>query len=186
MKLNIIYDSRRAEKYEPLMAELNSQGITDYELWPCTILPGVIESISASHKMIIQWAKDSGLKEVCVAEDDLMFTAPGAWNYFLSKKPRLFDLYLGGCYSPVKHGWDEAPYSYTLEPVGFHLYAVHSRYYDTFLATPSNLHIDTAQKSNAIKVCYPMIAIQRKGYSSNNKSIQDYNSILKPEDLYQG
>lgn len=186
MKLNIIIDSRRAEKYEPLVAELNSQGITDYELWPCMILPEVIESINASHKMIVRWAKDNGLDEVVIGEDDLMFTTLGAWRYFLSKKPRFFDLYLGGCYSQVKHGWDEAPYSYTLEPVGFHLYIIHSRYYDAFLGTDSHLHIDTAQKSHAIKVCYPFAALQRPGFSSNNKCDQDYNSILKPEDIYQG
>src|ERR1700744_1364832 len=186
MKLNIIWDSRRPEKWEPLMAELSTQGITDYEIWSCLILPEVVESISASHKMIVQDAKDKGLKEVCIAEDDLMFTAPGAWDYFLSKKPRFFDLYLGGCYSPVKHGWDESPYSYTLEPVGFHLYILHERYYDTFLSPPDHLHIDTAQKSNTIKVCYPIVALQRPGFSANNKCDQDYNSILKPEDIYHG
>lgn len=185
MKLNIIIDSRRTEKYEPLIAELKSQGVVDYELWPCIILPDVVESISASHKMIVQWAKDNGLNEVCIGEDDLMFTSIGAWEYFLSKKPRFFDIYLGGCYSPIKHGWDEAPYSYTFEPVGFHLYVVHSRYYDAFLNTDPHSHIDTAQKSNAIKVCYPMAALQRPGFSSNNRCDQDYNSILKPEDLYK-
>src|ERR1700749_433634 len=141
------------------MTELSAQEITDYEIWPCIILSDVVESINASHKMIVQWAKDNGLPEVCIAEDDLMFTAPGAWKYFLSKKPKFFNLYLAGCYSPIKHGWDEDQYSYTLEPVGFHCYIIHERYYDTFLATPSNLHIDTAQKTIGIKVCYPMAAL---------------------------
>lgn len=187
MTLNIIHDNRRSERWEPLMQELSRQGIVDYKIWPpVEDANNVVRSISLSHKQIIQNAKDRGLNEVCVAEDDVLFTAPDAWDWFLSKKPRFFDLYLAGCYSPIKHGWDEAPYSYTQEPIGLHCYIIHSRYYDTFLATDENVHIDTAQKSNAIKVCYPMAALQRSGFSANNRAWADYNLLLKPEDVYGG
>ena len=48
--------------------------------------------------MIVQWAKDNGLKEVCIAEDDLGFTCDDAWRYYLENKPEKFDVYIGGSY----------------------------------------------------------------------------------------
>ena len=186
MTINIIHDDRRPEKMPLLLEELSKQGITNYKIWPpVEDSNSVIRSINLSHKQIIQDAKDRGLDEVCVAEDDVFFTAPNAYQRFLDKKPVFFNLYLGGCYTPIKHGWDEAPYSYTLNPVGLHFYICHSRYYETFLSTDENMHIDTAQSSIGIKVCYPMVALQRPGFSANNRGHADYNSILKPEDIYQ-
>jgi len=64
MKLNIILDARRVEKYHPLMEELERQGISDFELWPCIIEPKVIVSINLSHKMIVRDAMEKGLPEV--------------------------------------------------------------------------------------------------------------------------
>jgi hypothetical protein len=66
-RLNIIYDSRRIEKYEPLMAELATQKISDYEIWPCVMYDKVVSSINASHKMIVRDAMEKGEKEVCIA-----------------------------------------------------------------------------------------------------------------------
>lgn len=179
MKLNIIYDSRRTEKYEPLMNELKVQVITDYELWPCMILPEVVESINASHKMIVQWAKDTGLKEICIAEDDLIFTASGAWNFFIANKPDKYDLYLSSTYGD----------RLLRQTIGFHLYCVQEHFYDQFLGVRDNQHIDTEMwgtKTQDYHFCYPYPALQRPGFSANNKCHQDYNSILKPEDIYQG
>ena len=113
-----------------------------------------------------------------ILEDDIMFTAPGAWQRFLSLMPEDYDLYLGGCYGPVEDG-------ITHVPVGFHCYAVHERYYDTFLETDPTKHIDTAQKGGIYKVCYPMVALQRPGFSWNNKADVDYNKQLKPEDIWK-
>ena len=93
-KLNIIYDARRHEKYHPLMYELERQGITDFEIWPCIMLPDVVQSINASHKMIVRDAKDKGLEEVFIAEDDLFFPAKDGWEYFLKNKPKLLNILL--------------------------------------------------------------------------------------------
>lgn len=186
MTLNIIHDNRRSERWEPLMQELFRQGIIDYKIWPpVEDTNNVIRSINLSHKQIVRDAKDRGLKETAIAEDDVFFPSLDGWKYFLRKKPPYYELYLGGCYSPIKHGWDEAPYSYTQNPVGLHMYLIHERYYDTFLATDEMSHIDTAQESIAIKVCYPMVALQRPGFSANNRDHVDYNTILKREDIYQ-
>jgi hypothetical protein len=71
-------------------------------------------------------------------------------------------------------------------PTGLHCYIIAQRYYDTFLATDPAVHIDTAQQKGLFKVCYPMAAIQRPGWSWNNKEIVNYNTNLNPKDVYGG
>lgn len=188
MTLNIIFDDRRPEKWEPLMQELSRQGITDYKIWPpVEDVNNVIRSINLSHKQIVQDAKDRGLKETAIAEDDVFFPSPDGWQYFLRKKPPYYELYLGGCYSPVRVFMDVPTNTFEYivrNPVGLHLYMIHEGYYDTFLSTNEIKHIDTSQEG-IFHICYPMAALQRPGFSANNRSHADYNTILKPEDIYQ-
>jgi len=184
MKLNIILDSRIIERYAPLISELKRQKISDFELWPCLMLPDVVSSINASHRMIVQDAMDKGLKEVAIAEDDIYFPSPKGWEWFLKNKPPIFDIYAGGSYHPLEREYKEgAMRASTI--IGFHCYVVSSRYYETFLQTPPELHIDAAQKSNLMYVCYPMPALQRAGFSSNNKAVCNYNAVLSQKDIYQ-
>lgn len=180
VKLNIIYDARRHEKYHPLMDELERQGINEFEIWPCIMLPEIVQSINASHKMIVKDAKEKGLEEVFIAEDDLWFPAADGWQYFLKNKPNPFDydVYLGGSYIPTdppKH------------ICGFHLYAVSAKYYDTFLSAPDNQHIDTAIDNigGQFVFCYPFPALQRAGFSANNKMVCNYNATLRDQDIYK-
>lgn len=185
MKLNIIFDDRRVEKYEPLIGELKRQGITDYEIWPCILRPNVVESINASHKMIVRDAKEKELDEVFIAEDDLMFPAKDGWSYFIKNKPKPedYDIYLAATYVP--------PISNNII-CGFHLYAVSAKFYDKFLSIPDKEHIDTAAndlKGNWV-FCYPFAALQRPGFSANNSvgsgHIVNYNRMIKDEDVYGG
>lgn len=175
--LNIIYDSRRQEKYELLVNELKEQGITQYKIWDCIMLPSVVDSIAESHKMIIRDAMEQGLDRCFVAEDDLMFTCKGAWDYYLKNMPDKFSLYLGGTYV--------VPISNNIV-CGFHLYCIHKDFYKQLLDVKQGQHIDTAM--NDIKgdyhFCYPFPALQRSGFSANNKAVVDYNKVLKKEDIY--
>lgn len=177
MKLNIILDDRRYERYEPLMNEINRQGIDDYEIFPCIIRPNVVESINASHKMLVRMAMERGDKYACIAEDDLWFPADDGWKYFLDNMPDEFDLYLAATYCiPVSNNII----------TGFHLYVVHEKFYETFLSVPDNDHIDTTM--NNIKgdwhFCYPFAALQRPAWSSNSKTEVNYNKILREQDVY--
>lgn len=161
------------------MDELERQEITDFELWPCIIEPNVVKSINLSHKMIVREAQEKGLKEVCIAEDDVMFSAKDGWKYFLDNKPEIYDLYLSATYivtTPLKH------------ICGFHLYCVHEKFYEKFLSVPDESHIDTVMDSvgGDFVFCYPFAALQRAGFSSNNKKIVNYNAVLKDEDVYGG
>lgn len=180
MELNVIYDNRQSDDYQRLIDEFASQGITDYHFWEAICNKNsVVESINSSHKMIIRWAKGNRKPFVVIAEQDLTFTDKGAWDYFIDNVPLTYDIYLACTYIP--------PISNN-QICGFHLYVVHEDFYDKFLAVPDNQHIDTAMneiKGN-YKFCYPFPALQRSGWSFNNKAICNYNSVLKPEDIWKG
>lgn len=180
-RLNIIFDSRRIEKFDPLIDELQRQGIENYEIWPCIADKGVVESINASHKMLVQHAKDNCLEEIVIAEDDLWFPAADGWRYYLANTPEEFDIYLGGNYLP----FDKEIKTCT-DIVGLHLYTIRECFYDEFLSTPNKLHIDQALKDRSVyHVCYPMAALQRQGFSANNMRPVDYNLQIDWNDVYK-
>lgn len=180
MVLNIVYDNRHSEDYGRLLGEFIQQGITKFMFWEAIVLKdSVVKSISQSHKMIVQWAKDNDMDMVVIGEQDLMFTAPDAWDYYLKQMPQSFDIYLGCTYVP--------PISNNTL-CGFHLYTISKKYYDTFLSADESKHIDTAISDigGDFKFCYPFPALQRPGFSANNKAEVNYNSILQPKDIYKG
>lgn len=182
--INVIFDNRHTpQDYERLIEEFKTNGVVKYKFWDAIILKhSVVASINASHKMIVRWAKENKKKQVVIAEQDLMFTCPNSWMYFLDNKPEEFDLYLWGSYI--------VPLSNKCV-CGFHLYVIHEKFYDRFLSVDENLHIDTAMDDlkGDYHYCYPFPALQRPGYSANNPgNIVNYNSILnnRPEDIYKG
>ena len=123
----------------------------------------------------MRWAKQNGLPEVAICEDDILFTSLRSWDYFLEHKPEDYDLYLGNYYSGVLMP-DNTLYGFT----GFTLYFVNHRYYDTFLETPANKNIDAAQRGRGKFVaCQPEVARQRSGYSSHRKKIVNDDHYLK-------
>ena len=183
MKVNAIFDSRRQEYYDPLIETLQTQGITDYEIWPCLILPTVIESINASHKMIVRQAKEFDLPEVCIWEADCMIPAKDGWQKFLEDMPPWkFDLYLAGTYGLNK------PITGKIDKInGIHSYIIRKQFYDTFLSVPDHIHIDVALDNLGLYyVRYPFIAIQRPGWSANSRAFSDKNAQLSDEDVYGG
>lgn len=176
--VNIIYNKIQVEDYDRLIKEFDEQNITEYKFWDAIMVNyKAVEGINASHKMIVRWAKENGMKEIIIAEQDLMFTSTSSWKYFMDNKPEKFDLYLWGSY--VK------PLSSNLV-CGFHLYIISEKFYDKFLSVPYNVHIDTAMDllKGDYKFCYPFPALQRVGYSLNNMAVVNYNAILSKEDIY--
>lgn len=178
-RINIIYDSRHSEDYGRLINEFIEQGITKYRFWDAIVLnDSVVKSINASHKMIVRWAKENNKKEVVIAEQDLSFTSPKSWKYFLLQKPKDFDLYLWGTYLiPLSNN----------KICGFQLYIISEKFYDKFLGTPDDVHIDTYmdELGGDYKFCYPFPALQRPGFSANNMADVNYNAILSKEDIYK-
>lgn len=167
MTCHIIHDSSRADRWETLQKEIETQGL-DYQLWEAdksTKKPHV--NIMRSHKAIVRWARDNGLPEVCILEDDIKFCDKGAFQYFLDSKPEDFDLYLGGIYSGKIINGVVKDFS------ALHLYIVNEGFYNRFLEASETNHLDRGLGGWGIyKVCQPYAAIQYGGFSDNSRSIR--------------
>lgn len=191
MNAHIIVDPYRQYPNETLEKELDAQGI-DAKIWLAVHLPHIeaYRSINMSHKQIVAFAKAHHLPEICIMEEDVMFTAPDAWRYFLANKPESFDLYLGGCY-----GLNQVAYSQIAEQpgateihnfAGLHCYIIDESYYDRFLELPEDIHIDNQPGLGRFFVCSPFAALQHPGWSSNNKAKVNYNKKIPYQCIYHG
>lgn len=198
MNIFVIHDPRRPDKeFLQLLGEFTRQGITE---WYKTVHPTFIQggetteqNINQTHKRCVRKAKEEGMEECCIMESDVVFPAPDGWQYFLKRKPRIYDLYLGGQYNELermRRVYEQLGPHITSIPVntisGFHCSIVHSRYYDKYLSLPDDVHIDGAQDGQGVHFCcYPFAAIQRPGWSAvNKKEGTNYNYILEPGDVY--
>lgn len=156
------------------MNELQSQNITDFMFWPSVHRKTVKAGINAAHKQIVADAYEKDLPEVAIAEDDILFTSPNSWKYFLEKKPKEFDLYLSMVYlgDPDKDG-------IVKDFTGMTCYIVSKKFYPTFLTVPDDEHIDRALSGTGVFfVCHPFIAKQYNGFSANTGKSENYDQLL--------
>ena len=182
--LNIIHlpnDSlnfpHRELREKSFMQQIEEQGISDWKVWP-----GLYEKhdpkkgICMAHKQIVRDAKENGLKCCLIMEDDAVFSAPGAFNYFISQIPEDYDVFMGLIYvGEIKE----------LRVVnglsgGVTLYVVHERFYDFLLSIPDSCHIDRELGNTAFLhkyfVCNPYVAFQAGGMSENLRRIMNYGT----------
>lgn len=182
MTFHVIHDEKRKDRYELLMKEFETQSITDYKIFPAIKAPTAVQGISRAHKQIVYYAKENNMPEILIGEDDVKFTAPNAFNYFLENKPPDFDIYNSGIYFGVIH-----PDNTTNHFASLHCYIIHERFYDTFLATDETKNIDKALKGKGkFVICNPFAAIQHTTFSDNKKKLVNYSSFLKGRELYGG
>lgn len=182
MIIHIIHDRNRKDRYDLLQKEIEQEGLT-VVYWPAIKSEKPLAGISLAHKQIVRYAKNQGLPFVCIAEDDLHFTASGAWIYFMENMPDDFDLYLASVY------WGEI-----LQPSntvhcfsGMTLYVVHQKFYNTFLSMPGDKHIDRALKySGNFVVCNPFAAIQHETQSDNNRGVLNNSKWMGKRKLFAG
>lgn len=168
--LHIITLPQRKSQIEEEIRRLSIDAV----FWDAIVLPNPKQAISRSHKRIVKYAKDNGIKEIAIAEDDCIFTSINSWKYFVEKKPDDYDIYLGNHYGGIKRK-DNTLFSFS----GLTIYFIHCRYYDQFLSTFELKNIDTAQAGKGIFVlCQPEIARQRIGYSYNRKKYIDDDHYL--------
>lgn len=177
--VNVIHNTAQNERYKTLIDEFITQGITKYKIWPALHEKTVIKSINLAHKQIIKWAKENSLPTVTIFEDDIKFTGNGAFDYFIQNEPPEYDLYLGGFFlGEIKDGLLK-------EFTALHCYTVHQRFYDTFLNTKDDIHLDQALSGLGMFVpCDPMVAIQHNGWSSNSRQHCNFDPIFKNRKLY--
>lgn len=171
----------RPDRVPRLLDEFKRQGIKDYNLWDGIYdRKTVQENINCAHKQIVEWAKEECLSKVLIMEDDISFTDTKAFDYYLQNEPSDYDIYLGGIYlGIIKNGVVDA---FT----GMHCYIVHERFYDTFLSTPTKMHVDHSLKGlGKYIVCDPFIAVQFNGWSDNSQKYCNYDVLLENRKLYK-
>lgn len=182
MIVNIIH-GRRDERLPRLYNELQDQGITDFKIWEgIHDVRSIVRSINLSHKQIVKYAKDNFIPEICIGEDDVRFTHPNSFNYFLQNKPKEFDIYLSSIYLG-EIAADNTVQSFS----ALHLYIVNERFYDTFLSLPEDEHLDRAMSGKGLfVVCHPFIAEQYDGFSSNTGKEEQYGGLMRGRQMYNG
>jgi hypothetical protein len=181
MRVNIIHLPHRTDRWATLQRELGEQGIADYKIWE-----GIVHQddsrigISRAHKKIVKHAQDNNMPEVLIAEDDLRFTADGAFQFFIGNKPIDYDIYLAGIY----HG--DIKEDNTVEDfAALTFYIVNEKFYNTFLAMPDDRDLDRALCcTGKFVVCNPFAVIQYNGYSDNAKRYFNDDHYLKNRKLF--
>lgn len=186
MEINVIYDNRTSSDYDRLLNEFKEQGITNFKFWDAEVYShSVLESITASFKKIVKYAKDNNHNECCLVEQDLFFTAKNSWRYFLENKPESFDVYVSGTYLLDNRIEYKPTVIKVPEWVGNQLIIISNKYFDKFLSLPDDNHIDTIQSGlGDFYVCFPFIGLQRPGYSANAQIEVNYNNIIPKEYIY--
>jgi hypothetical protein len=181
MKLNIIHLPHRKDRKELLLGQLEQQGIIDYYIWEGIVdIKITARGISQAHKQIVQYAKKNQLPEVLIAEDDLKFTAKGAFNFFLENKPIDFDLYLASIYlGEIKNDNTVNDFS------GLTFYIVREKFYNLFLSMPEHDNLDRLMKGQGkFCVCNPFTVVQHNGFSDNVNQYCNYDNFLMGRELF--
>lgn len=157
--------------------------------FPLRFWEGIIDKrggyagINLSFKKIVRWAKENNEPMVTIGEDDLCFSAPGAWQYYLDQMPKEFDIYSAGIYSGqivdgrIMNGWS-----------GNTLVTVHERFYDFFLSITDDDHLDRRLGNHCHEklflVCEPFVCYQLSGYSDNHHRPTSHEAFLKKVTLF--
>lgn len=180
MTFHVIHDEKRKDRYELLMKEFETQGITDYKLFPAIKAPTTIQGISRAHKQIVYYAKEKGMKKILIGEDDVKFTCDQSFDYFLENEPADYDIYNSGIYFGIIH-----PDNTTNHFASLHCYIIHEKFYDIFLSTDETKNIDKALKGKGrFVICNPFAAIQHTTFSDNKNKVVNYSKFLNGRKLY--
>jgi len=180
-EINIIHLPHRLDREQSIMRELNEQGICRFKIWGGFLNnQDPASGISQSHKQIVRDAKNRKLTSVIIAEDDIYFTAQGAFNYFCENQPLEYDLYLGAIsYGKITENQTVSDFS------GLLFYQVHEKFYDTFLDMSPGQHLDRALRGKGLyKVCPAFVVLESSGLSDNSGKQSDNRVYYKDRPLF--
>lgn len=192
LKPFIIHNAERQDRYASLMAQITTQKITDYTIVDAIMLDNSITGCTASHKKCINLAIAAGYEHCCIFENDIVFTAPGAWDHF----NHVFSQYL-----PDDYGLFNGGYYYAPEPryvndwikqvkrfSSTHCIVIHESMYQFILDCPDNEYIDIwmsqGSKWHNIYLAWPMVATQLAGFSDICRKEVSYDHALADFKLY--
>jgi len=188
--VNVINLPKRTDRLRSFEIQASEQGF-EYKVFDGIIdLPMVMRGISDAHKRVVRYAISKGLKRVVIAEDDIIFTSTGAYDYFLSQIPESYDLFFCGYYEGKVDENNRLVKSELANEIlsGLTLYVVHERFYYDFLNVYSFDNLDKQIGLLADKyefyVCDPFVAFQANGFSDNRKRERNYDKYMKGRKLY--
>lgn len=120
------------------------------------------------------------MTEVLIAEDDIKFTSPHSFTFFLKNKPLNYDIYLGGII------WGKLNEDNSVDDFsGTTLYLANQKFYDTLLSLPDDKDYDRALANKGkFIVCNPMVAQQHDGFSDNQKRYIYFGPYIRRSNLY--
>jgi hypothetical protein len=174
------------ERKESAKKQAFEQGF-DIKFFQGVIVQGLpFTGVSRAHKNVIRYAKAARLPFCIVMEDDCIFSAKGAFDYYISKMPKSFDMYWGGCYNTDtdENGRITKDLSSTT------LYTIHERFYDTFLGITEMDNIDrrlgTICYKHEFYLCQPMVCYQSNGFSYHKQEVCNYDKYLIGRELFKG
>ena len=179
--IQVIHDSRAPDRLPLLKRELAVQGIAEYRLAPGVEHENPSVAVRLAHQGCFEWARDQGHERVWIAEDDITFTAPGAWAHFVELVEKIGGFVVGGTYGGQhtiiqKHdGWADIK-----QLCGLHLYSCPTSLLE-IVAKAEQWHLDIwfARNVPDIKMAWPIVAHERPGYSVKDKKYTDHNKLLE-------
>jgi len=195
--LNIIHLAKRQDRRISFMRQIIEHKIPA-QIWPGIIVPGKPwTGISQAYKQVVANAKDSNLPYCIIADDDFELTHPDSWALFLENKPEDFDLYFAGISGGnVEEGFSEPNVKRVTNWSGTFLFAVHQRFYDTFLAADEDKNIDRWFGINGLdsiekslgrkpvyKVRYPLVCGCIDGVSDNSGKVMEHRKFFLPYEI---
>lgn len=194
--LNIVHLDNRQDRRISFMRQIFEHKI-HAQVWPGIKAEKPWTGISRAFKQVVLHAKNSNLPFCVIAEDDFNLTHTDSWKLFLEDRPLDFDLYFGG----ISGGVVEEDWNYVNEPnvkpvtnsSGMFLFAVHERFYDTFLAADEDKEIDrwfgikgyeaienALGRKPVYKVRWPLICTCIDGMSDNSGKFMWHDRFFLP------
>jgi len=193
----VVHLKNRKDREENMIKELNSF-VDNWEVFDAIKMNPGYKGTSESFKSIIRDAKDKGLDQVLVFEDDVRFTSKKSKIKFqnaIDSLPEKWDVLLGGVYTMSKPRKINKINKHLVKVGDFsslHCILINKSAYDKILEHDPNTvkHLDRylgkLSREDKLKtyLTYPMVAIQYNTYSDNvNKSV-NYNKLLDKFELF--
>lgn len=179
MILNILNLKYRTDRFDNCKKESLEQGFKIVR-WNGIRIPQLpFKGVSMGHKSIVRFAKNEKLKQIIIAEDDIYFTAKGAWQYYLDNTPEDYDIYFGCVYNSEINENGRILFGLA----GLTLYTVHERFYDVFLGLTEMDNLDRRIGTLCYKykymVCPEFVCHQRDGFSDHKQKDATYGHLIK-------